>query len=235
MNLRKILLGSCLAVLLLVVVAVGGWVWWRVNLPVFTMREEISADGRFGISYLTSNGVEYVHGLTEFALEEAVGQPYGWHWSNQIGITPEDMRISSVPGNSDYIVLSGFMFPETIYRKTSVPPIDLASFQCTAVELRFDVSGGTQRGQVRSASTTDPQILADITTALLAEDARQPLPAGVTGGVIHLLSPDLPGLQYLAYVTPGLQNEVYLSTAHDSAAGSPAGEAFTNWFFNVVQ
>jgi hypothetical protein len=221
---KKILIATTLCISL-PILAFGGWLAYsflgNLNAPVYALQQRLSSDGRFMETFLTNGDIRYIQTSLEFALA-----PDGSHLFRRLIGKQDAQKVYEVPGNDGYVVLSGFMFPDTVFRNESAAPIDFATIQ-----LREIIVFGDQPGSSSSRNTQDEAVLGELLQQLQKEAA--PLPGKpLNTSQIRLYSNDLPGLYFFLYITTFPDGSVYFSFPTDMEQGIPAGPIFTQWIMN---
>lgn len=195
------------------------WLFWqRLNVPFFTFAQQVTPDGQFANSFLSSGDSSYVSTRTEFSLKllpPASGYPL-------IGRTSDDQDVRAILGNNDYVTLSGFMNPHVIFRRESVPAIDLATFPFE--EMRYSGSLG---GQPVRKSTREARLISEVIDSMQLPVVSLPETDQVYQ--IELLSAHLPGLAYTINVLVDSSGKVYFARVYDYEHGVEAGPLFMQW------
>jgi hypothetical protein len=188
-----------------------------LTVPVYNFSQQPSSYPNFMMSILEEGSRSYVSDFSEFALE-AEGS---FRW-NRIGKTSDGMDIYSVSSQSgqDYIYMTGFMMPHTVFRVAQLPPFDPVSVGIDQITFL--------NGQVTPV-TQDPQIIAEVLASLQQPGQLQPSSSLVTDGYIKLSSSQLKGLIYRVYVTIDPSGKVYFSQLYSPETLIPAGPLFTQW------
>lgn len=208
------------AALLLGIGYLGWLAWRRSNMPLYAFSQQPAPDGQFTNSFLSSGGVRYLMTRPEYSLE-LMDARFGYPL---IGRTADNMimDIYAVPGNTEYIFMTGFMNPAMIFRKESASPVDLTRLPIT--EMRYIAKKDNQRVD---KSTSDQQLIAEVVRVMQTQPGLLPTNREVYH--IELLTPNLPGLVYSIYVVYGPTGAVYLAPLYDDMHGVPAGPLFTRW------
>lgn len=228
MRSRALLLaaGLAAALLLATTVAVGGLLILRErSLPVYTFAQEPSPGSERVTETLTLHGVVYVSSLGEFALDP-VGR------SRQIGRTADGMRIYAPAGQAaarDYLYLTGFMFPQVVYRRADVPAFDPRTFPLGELQLAANVGG-----LARLHRTSDQALLAELQARLQEPGPLIPAAGPYETYRVALLSPRVPGVSYFLYLTVAADGQVLLAHKASPEAWFAAGERLSQWARSVT-
>ncbi len=186
--------------------------WRKYTMPVYTLTQRT----------LTFGTLTYVTDVAELPLEPTNQKG----WFTQIGKTPDGMTVHAIPQqpDRDYIVMSGEMFPDLVYRREEIAPIALQDLHVTAIELSENM------GWVPVLKTTqDAAIIENVYDSLV-----HPNPAGNVAGIIypyhlHLLSEQLPGLAYIVDVAVDNKQTVYVAQRMTPDRWLKVEGAFAEW------
>jgi len=223
MKAKHLLLAIGIAITLLITgmgAVAGALIWRERSLPVYTMAQEYSPDGQVVTGTLTLGGVCYVNSMAEFPL-------YPLGRGGQVGRTADGMRVHALAGagaNRDYLILTGFMFPDILYRRDDVPAFDPQ--RAPIGELRLFANVG--RGPVLH-STQDPALIGELLACL-----RDPGPLTAASEPydmfqLQLLSAQAPGIYYLLYAALAPDGRVYLAERAAPEQWITAGDALAQW------
>ncbi len=190
------------------------------NVPVYTMSQQPSAYPNFTMTILTLGSQTYVSDYTEFRLQASSSS-----YSMRIGRTNDGFDIYRVPGQDpkDYLVTSGDMMPNFIFRNSQLPPFDPQQAGIDEIQFR-----GSANPQLRSSH--DPALIAEVLQSL--QQPWQPNPAGGQSSItttLYLASSQLRGLQYILYAARDAQGNIYLENFNDPGYHVPAGSLLTQW------
>ncbi len=220
MNLRNIVIRATLVVIILVVAAIAGLVWWQFIIPVYVFSQIPSADGTTMIALLTSDRARYVREPSEYGLEP----DRTTLWRLRTGRTTGTLSIYPIAGNADYIYMMAEMYPIDVFRKASIPAVRLENMQISQVQLSSNMNS-----QSVFASTDNPEIALEVQQGLTQPGNELPATSAWHAYNLYLLSPQLPGLHYFAFAVIDPAENVYLSRSFDSQKGVKAGPLFTRW------
>ena len=209
-----------LLIILLFCTFLGITYWQEQSLPVYSENQTFSEQGT-PIHTLTSGNMVYINGPTESFLE-----PIDGRWTNQMGKTPGGQKIYGPPGQSypEYVVLKGFMFPETVYRNNSSSTVELRALRVS--EIRFSANQGLAP---LLKKTQDPRIIDEVLRALRNPQPVKPTQAQSQTYHIDLVSEQIPGLGYFVYVWVDENRRVFFADRFAPDNWMPAGEHFTQW------
>jgi hypothetical protein len=178
------------------------------NLPVYEDGEQPPIDG-IAVNTLSRGDALYVSGPFEFSLEEIV-EPPDVTWGRQVGKTDRGLAIYRPKGHdgSQYVFARGEMTGDIVYRRSgSAAPVRLEDLDVTALEFVHDESGSPTVKR-----TSDRAIIQELVATLTGGAGVRPDPA-TPRRIYHvrLLSDQLPGLAYFAYVIIDDRDAVYLA------------------------
>ncbi len=214
-------LGAALVLLIILSCTFLGVTYWQEqSLPVYSENQTFSEQGT-PIHTLTSGKMVYINSPTESFLE-----PIDGRWTNQMGKTPGGQKIYGPPGQSfpEYIVLKGFMFPETVYRNNSSSTVELRALRVS--EIRFSANQGLAP---LFKKTQDPRIIDEVVRALRNPQAVKPTQAQSQTYHIDLVSEQISGLGYFVYVWVDENHRVFFADRFALDSWIPAEERFTQW------
>lgn len=224
MRKRHLLLIVGAAAMLWIVVGVGAVVglliWRERSLPVYSMAQQRSPDGKGVVETLTLNDIVYVHSLSEFALDPI-------RRGRQVGKTADGMRVHVPAGEDDssaYLILTGFMFPDVVYRREDAPVFDPQVLEIN--ELRLSVNRGPLS---RPPTSQDPALIAEVLARLKEPGALVEAPGPYDTYHLELLSPQAPGVYYFVYVMVVPDGRVLLAEKASPEDWFVAGESLTQW------
>ncbi len=173
---------------------------------------------------LTSGTTSYINGVTERALEPVNHNG----WVTQIGKTPDGMTVHALPEQPDHSYLSvrGLMFPEAVFRREDIVPLDWQDLQVTAIELSENI------GLWPLLKTTqDAAIIENVREALLHPRPAENAVVNYYPYHIHLVSEQLPGLVYVVDVAVD-DRTVYVARRMLSIQWLKVEGAFAEWVVN---
>ncbi|NLG50013.1 MAG: hypothetical protein GX552_07885 [Chloroflexi bacterium] len=217
-----ILVGAAamLCVVLLTCAVVGLLIWRERSMPVYSMAQEPLPDGQGVMETLTLDGARYVHSLSEFALEPI-------RRGSQVGKTADGMRVHVPAGGNadgDYLILTGFMFPDVVYRRADAPVFDPQEVGIS--ELRMMVNDGRFS---RQQTSQDPALIAEVLARLDEPGALTAATETFDSYRLELFSPQAPGVYYFVYVMVAPDGRVFLAERSSPEEWFVAGESLTQW------
>jgi hypothetical protein len=196
-----------LGLVVLVVIAAGFAYWRDRGLPTYEDGEEAPVEG-IAVNTLTLGEATYTSGPFEFSLE-VVEDAFDLAWTRRIGWTSRGLGVYRPRGHDSttYVITRGEMTADTVYRDRSAGPAGLADLNVASLELIWYEAG---RRSVKR--TDDPALIRELVSTLVAGAS---VPAGSLDEVrlahVRLLSEQLPGLAYFAYVVVDHRGAVYLA------------------------
>jgi len=210
--------------LLIAIVSAAAYLFIRpFFLPIYDEgSQHRSEQANFMVSVLTLGDQVYESDISEFSLETSSSG-----FLKMIGKTDHGNRVYAIPGADpqDYISLSGFMFPEIIFRNTRLPARGGASLQLDEIRILDNKGSGAV-----VARTADPVILAEVIDRLTpGVDSVHLDPLPFQSYKVLLRSNQLPGLDYVVSLLTNGEGAVYLTTRFAPDDLIPAGQKLTEW------
>jgi hypothetical protein len=129
--------------------------------------------------------------------------------------------------DTDYVLVRGDMTGELIFRKASLDPLPLEKLRIASVEIVTNKNGSRV---VRS--NEDGALIKEVIAGLRSTATGKKPESHFSAQVyqLHLVSPDLPGLVYLAYAILDEDGRVYLAErGFEGERWVPASETVARW------
>ncbi|TCP58297.1 hypothetical protein EV586_102751 [Tumebacillus sp. BK434] len=179
---------------LLLPVLFGGWwgyeLWTDLRVAYVLGQQTLTGEGR---TYVAESNLA----LQPVEVGERIGHAEDGFWIWEV--EGQEQR--------DWVVVSGFMFPHTLYRAEEVPEVDLAQVKWDGLLLQ-----DSQGLQKKIASSDDPSLALEAIKTAQSGAAK----SGATQDersksfLLRVLSSELPGLCQEMYVTVQADGDVYL-------------------------
>ncbi len=158
--------------------------------------------------------------------------PPGWSLEQ----AREALRVRSLagvrPGGSRLadLILTGFMFPDVVYRRADVPVFDPLSAPISEIRLAANQGLTAQR-----TTSQDPVLIAEVLACL--RDPGSLAVAVEPHEIYHidLLSPQAPGVSYMLYVAAASDGQVYLAERATPEAWLAAGGILSQWVRGALE
>lgn len=225
---HKIILLSGIGLLTVLAIGAAAYIFIRPwLLPVYREGPQHKSErADFMVSTLVIGDQEYESDVSEFALEATASG-----FRRMIGRTDRGNRVYAVPGveTLDYVILSGFMFPEIIFRNTRLPARDLAELQMNELQILANQGTGPT-----THKTNEAAIIEEVVERLTPDPGTiHPDQVQINSYKLMLFSREIPGLDFFANLAVNNTGEVYLSTRLAPDDWIPAGEALTGWVHDL--
>ncbi len=224
-NWGRILLGALIALGILAALLAGGYFAKQqieiARAPVYTWTQTPSTlRADFMSSTLASAENVYVSDLPEYNL--LIDSSF---YFSIVGRTADGLLLYAIPHQepSDYVALTGFMFPSTVFRNRSTPPFDWR--QAEFKEMRL-LPGEANAQPQKSA---DPALVGEALAAMKGSFGPALTLKDPTSRDLRLVSSQLPGLLYCAKVYTDSDGQVYLAENSLTDQWFPAGPLFATW------
>ena len=194
---------------------------YRALLPEYTEVTNITSEKPGYVKhYLVIGNRKYVTDYHESSLE-IINNFRG----KQVGVTNNRQNVYSIKGQSpeDYLLVTGFMMVETIYRNEQTPIIDFMNTNIT--EIRTNI-GGTQSTEEKR--TYDQTLISEVIQVLESKECIAVDDTEISQRLL-LLSEHLDGIGYGMYILVDKDKNVYFEEFTQEGKIN-AGQLFTDWF-----